>query len=276
MKLMLPIYMRKSRHLFPISQFVIDETKRYVKFPFENKATVVYPGPKTYFHPIEDVSVLENFRHRHKLPERFVLTVTRVDHPGLDNSTSFYPGKNVETTVRAFIKCRPNIPHSLVVHGRNVRNYLLHVGFKDAEFERIHFSEFIPNHEDMPTLFNLADLFVLASFYESYATPLVEAMACGCPSLASKTAAMPEITAGAALLADPYDPADFADKMELVLSNDDVRTNLRSRALQRARFFNWERAARLLIDVMTRVRQERPKTLSHVSEHACISREGKE
>jgi glycosyltransferase involved in cell wall biosynthesis len=254
MKLMLPIYMRKSRHLFPISQFVIDETRKYLKVPFENKTTVAYPAPKAYFCPIKDVSALENFRYRYKLPEKFILTITRVDHPGLDKSTSFFPGKNVETTIRAFMICQSNVPHSLVVAGRRVRDYLLHTGFKEADFERIHFTDFVP-HEELPKLFSLADLFVIPSFYESYAMALVEAMACGCPIIASQTGACPEITAGAALLADPNDPADFSDKIQLVLTNKELRMDLRAKSLERTAFFSGEQAARLVLDAMGQVVQ---------------------
>jgi hypothetical protein len=95
MKLMLPIYMRKSRHLFPISQFVIDETRKYLKVPFENKTTVVYPAPKAFFHPIKDVSALENFRYRYKLPEKFILTITRVDHPGPNSLHRFRASRRI-------------------------------------------------------------------------------------------------------------------------------------------------------------------------------------
>jgi len=254
MKLMLPVYIRKSKHLFPISQFVVDENKKYIKLPLNN-TTVVYPAPKPYFKLIKDPAILEGFRTQYHLPGKFILSVTRVDHPGLDKSTSFFPGKNVETTVRAFIHCRNNIPHKLVLAGRRVYEYLLHTGFEKSDLKGIHFTDFVP-HEELPKLFNLASLFIIPSFYESYALALVEAMSCGCPVIASQTGACPEISAGAALLADPNEPVDFAKQIRRVLSNQDLQLELRSKSLERAAYFNWERTAKLTVDKMNDVIQD--------------------
>jgi glycosyltransferase involved in cell wall biosynthesis len=251
MRLMFPLYCRKTSHFFAISDFVIGENRKYLGLPFDN-ATVTYPAPKEYFKPIEDLAALERFRLEYDLPRRFIVSVTRVDHPGLDGSTSFFPGKNVETTVRAFMMCRDHIPHKLVIAGRRVREYLLHLGFTDSDLEDIHFTDFVP-HEQVPMLYNLAELFILPSFYESYAMTFVEAMSCGCPAIAAQTGACPEISGGAALLADPYDPADFADKMMRVLKNNDVRQQLKSKSLKRAADFKWKRTAGILLEELTRV-----------------------
>lgn len=251
MKLMLPTYIRKSRHLFPISRFVVDECKKYIKHTFEN-ATVVYPAPKDYIHRIEDQAVLAETKARYQLPDRFILSVTRVDHPGLDDSNSFFPGKNVETTVRAYMAIRERIPHRLVIGGRRVREFLLHIGLNEQDIEGILFMDFIP-HTELASFLSLADLFVIPSFYESYAMSLVEAMKCGCPIVASKTGACPEITAGAALLADPYSPEDFAEKMQTVLADEHLGKELQEKGRQRADFFQWQRSARLVIEQLEKI-----------------------
>jgi glycosyltransferase involved in cell wall biosynthesis len=255
-KMMLPLYVRKSRHLFPISQFVVDECRKYIPHSFDN-ATVVYPAPKGYMRRVEDRALLRKTRAKYGLPRRFILSVTRVDHPGLDNSHSFFPGKNVETTVRAFMRIREAIPHDLVIGGRRVEEFLLHRGFTHEDLVRIHFMDFIP-HEDLPAFLTLADLFVLPSFYESYAMSLVEAMACGCPAVVSRTGACPEITAGAALMADPHSSDDFSEKMLLVLKNNELHARLRRKALKRASFFDWSESARTVLDTIHRVVDEAP------------------
>jgi len=251
MKLMLPLYVRRAAHLFPISQFVVAENRKYIRFPLE-KATVAYPAPMEYFRPITDRSVLDELRVRLALPERFILSVTRVDHPGLTASRSFFPGKNVEMAVRAYQRCREQVPHRLVIAGRRVKEYLLSTGFSEQDLEGIVFIGFLA-HEEIPKLLSLADVFVLPSFYESYAMALVEAMACGCPVVASESGACPEITADAGLLANPSNPDDFAAQILRVLRDQRLAADLRARSLERAGFFNRGRAAWTVLQKMREV-----------------------
>jgi glycosyltransferase involved in cell wall biosynthesis len=245
-RLMLPLYIRKSAYLFPMSQFNLDETRKYVRFPRENM-TVTYPGVMKQFRPIKDSSALDSFRRKHGLPERYILGLARVGHPGLDGSKSFYLGKNVDTTVRAFIQCRDQIPHHLVLTGGHVREYLDHAGFSGTDYDRIHTVGLLP-YEDLPYVFNLADLVVIPSFYEGTSLTLMEAMACARPVVASQSGACPEVAGGATLLADPYDPSDFASKIIQVLTNDELRDTLSAKSLERSRVFTWERCARLTLE----------------------------
>jgi glycosyltransferase involved in cell wall biosynthesis len=254
MRLMLPIYIRKSAHLFPMSQFNLDETRKYIRFPAKN-VTVTLPAPHAHLRPIEDRGVLEEFRTRFRLPARFILSVTRVDHPGVEDSTSFYPGKNPHTTLRAFIRCRDKIEHDLVFAGRRVREYLIHAGFGEADFDRVHFTGFVPLNE-IAKLFNLAELVVIPSFYEGTSLTLMEAMACGCPVVASQGGACPETAGGAALLADPHDPSDFERKILQVLGDDALRKSLRAKSLARAAYFSWERTARLTLEGLERAARQ--------------------
>jgi len=249
MRAFLPLYCRKASHFFPWSHFTVAENRKHLGLPFTD-VTVTYAAPSPYFHPIDDRAALDAWRERHHLPERFVLVVTRVDHPGLDRSTSFYPGKNVETAARAFRLCRGRVPHQLVVAGRRVREYLVSRGWSEQNLEGIRFLGFVP-HEELPMLYNLAELFVLPSYYESFAMTMVEAMACGCPVVGSRTGASAEISAGAALLADPRDPADFSENMLAALEDETVRRELRRKGLERAAWFSWDRTARLTLQGLT-------------------------
>lgn len=250
MKATIPLYCRKSAALFPISNFVLSENRKYLRIP-KHKITIAYPAPNKHFRPIVDTAILKDFRGKYQLPDRFILSVTRVDHPGIEKSKSFFPGKNVETTVRAFGLCRKEIPHRLVIAGRRVRDYLFHMGFTSVDLEDVQFLDFIP-HEELPALYSLAELFILPSFYESYAQALVEAMSCGCPVIASQTGACPEITGQAAVLADPDNPEEFADKIRSVLKREGFRQELRTKGLERANFFNWDRTAKTILDALAR------------------------
>jgi len=248
---MLPLYCRKAKHFFPMAKFILEENRKYLGLPFEN-ATLTYPAPQDHLTPIDNPEVLDQFRTKYQLPEKFILAVTRVDHPGLDKSISFYPGKNPQTTLSAFMLCRKSIPHSLVIAGRRVRDYFLYIGFSEADFERVHFVNFVP-FEELAILYSLAELFVHPPFYEGFGFALLGAMACGCPAVVSKTGTCPEVVADTAFLADPHDPADVANKILLILNNDAIRQELKKKAMKRAATFTWEKAARLTLKGLTRV-----------------------
>ena len=73
-------------------------------------------------------------------------------------------------------------------------------------------------------------------------------MTCGCPILTSNIGASPEIVGDAALMANPRNPSDLAEKMLMILTDDKLRAKLHEAALRRAEFFSWERTARKVLE----------------------------
>jgi glycosyltransferase involved in cell wall biosynthesis len=96
---------------------------------------------------------------------------------------------------------------------------------------------------DLPALYGGALAFAFPSLWEGFGLPVLEAMAAGTPVVASNRGALPEITAGAALLAAP-EPAPFAEALGTVLGDPALRERLRGAGLARAAAFSWERTAR--------------------------------
>jgi glycosyltransferase involved in cell wall biosynthesis len=242
-KFLLPFYCRKADQLFPMSQFNLEESRKYLRLPLSN-AVVTYTCPGVHMRPITDATALQEFRNTWALPERFILAVTRVDHPGLDGfqKKGFYPGKNPETILRAFIRLRDRIPHHLVFAGRRVREYMVALGFTEADFERVLFITFVP-YEELPKLYNTAELSVVSAYYDGCSTVMLESMACGCPVVSSETGACPEIGGGASLHANPYDPADFAAKIRRLATDPELQRELGRRSIERAASFSWEQQA---------------------------------
>ena len=99
--------------------------------------------------------------------------------------------------------------------------------------------------------------FVFPSTIESFGMPLVEAMACGAPVIASNTTAMPEITGGAALLCDPAEPRDIAAAILRLLGDAALRQSLSERALTRAKAFSWTDCARRTAAVLREAATDR-------------------
>jgi glycosyltransferase involved in cell wall biosynthesis len=96
---------------------------------------------------------------------------------------------------------------------------------------------------DLPALYGGALAFAFPSLWEGFGLPALEAMAAGAPVVASNRGALPEVTAGAALLVDPA-PGPLAEALERLLAEPALRERLRLAGLARAAEFSWERTAR--------------------------------
>jgi glycosyltransferase involved in cell wall biosynthesis len=98
-----------------------------------------------------------------------------------------------------------------------------------------------------------AEALVLPSQYEGFGLPPLEAMACGRPTIVSRAGSLPEVCGDAALYFDPLDPASISHAILRVLKEPALRETLRSRGLERARCFTWERSARTTLAVLEKV-----------------------
>jgi glycosyltransferase involved in cell wall biosynthesis len=97
---------------------------------------------------------------------------------------------------------------------------------------------------DLPALYAGAAAFAMPSLYEGFGLPCVEAMAAGTPVVAADRAALPEACGGAALLADPDDPAAFSAALRRAAGPE--RDRLAAAGRDRAADLTWERTAEQL------------------------------
>ncbi|HKZ70563.1 MAG TPA: glycosyltransferase, partial [Anaerolineales bacterium] len=84
------------------------------------------------------------------------------------------------------------------------------------------------------------------SLYEGFGLPLLEAMACGTPTLTSNVSCLPEVAAGASVLVDPYSVESIAQGLKQVSAGRDEWI---ARGFARAAQFRWDDVARKLIDL---------------------------
>ncbi len=247
-RLMLPLYCRKASGLLAISQATLDELARHMRTRLPASG-VTYAGVGPEFKPNGDLREQMRFREEYHLPERFILTVARVLHTG-HRGLPDYPGGNNERLLRAYRAYRQLAPHPLplVVAGREVERYLRSRGFSDADLEGVHFIGFVPN-ERLPAAYQLADCFVLATLFESFGLPILEALASGCPAIVPVTGAAPEVAGSAARLIDPHDESDISAALLEVTGSDELRARMAAAGLERARAFSWQQAAESVLRV---------------------------
>jgi glycosyltransferase involved in cell wall biosynthesis len=103
--------------------------------------------------------------------------------------------------------------------------------------------------EDLPDLYRGAVFFVFPSLYEGFGLPVLEAMGCGVPVIASNISAIPEVAGKAALLIDPHNVEELAAAMGELLHNEALRERLRRQGLVQAQCFSWETTAQKTLDL---------------------------
>ena len=197
----------------------------------------VYPGVEPRFRPIDDARELERVRHKYDLPRRFILSVGTIQ-----------PRKNYGGRIEAFARLRARDVSLAIVGGRGWLYEGIFQKVHDLHLqERVLFPGFVDD-ADLPTLYNLAEVFVLPSLCEGFGLPLLEAMACGTPVVAANNSSLPEAVGEAGLLVDAHDTEALCDALARLLDDAALRQTLIQRGRSQAARFTWARAARALLE----------------------------
>lgn len=238
-KTVYPQYLKRASLIVAVSQRAREDVIERVRLNPE-KVRVAYLAADPVFRPIEDRETLAKIQAKYRLPGRFVLFVGHI-----------YPGKNFTRLLRAFAAVRQSLDVSLVVAGGRRWKYEDDL----AELDRlglapyVHFAGHV-GHDDLVAFYNLAQLTVFPSHYESFGLINVEANACGCPLVTSRTGGSPEAAGDAAIYVDPTDTEEIADALVRGISDQALRNSLIAKGLVNARRFSWARTARETLDAL--------------------------
>jgi glycosyltransferase involved in cell wall biosynthesis len=201
------------------------------------RLSVVYNGlDHARFTPDGHTEAMTTIAQRHDLHPPFFLYVARLEHPG----------KNHARLIAAFnaFKTQWPSPWQLVLcggdwHGAEVIHELVRQSPFAPDIRTI---GFVPDAE-LPTWYRAASVFVYPSLFEGFGLPPIEAMACGCPVLASTCGAVSEVCAGAAATTDPLNVYELTQQLARLAQNEALRKQLRAAGLARAQEFDWRRTA---------------------------------
>jgi glycosyltransferase involved in cell wall biosynthesis len=208
------------------------------------RVEVVYPAVDRHFRVIEDQAALQAVRDRYNLHFPFIL-----------NQNVIEPRKNIPRLIEAFARLKRDlgIAHRLVIGGG--LGWLYEPVFQAVEdfnvADSVVFLGYVPD-EDLPALYNLAELFVYPTLYEGFGIPAVEAMACGTPVVTSNTSSLPEAVGDAGLMVRPTDVDGLAEAIAQVLTNPTLREDLSRRGLERAGTFSWKASAEKVLGIYRR------------------------
>ncbi len=215
----------------------------------EQKIRVVYLSPSESFHPVVDKKTLTRVQKKYDLPEKFILYVGDVNW-----------NKNIHGLLHAFsrvIKIRPQT--SLVLVGKQFHNerlseiVRLNKLIRDLKLMGNIYRPGYVDDNDLPSMYSLASVYTQPSFAEGFGFPVLEAMACGCPVVASNASSLKEI-AGPSLLVNPSDTASMSAGIITVLEKtSSEREAIIKNGFDWVKRFSWQKVARETVAVYERV-----------------------
>jgi glycosyltransferase involved in cell wall biosynthesis len=241
---LLPFSLKKAHKIIAISKNTKQDIMSLLKIP-EEKIVVIHLAVGKEFRPIVDIDKIASIKKKYNTGDKFILDVGTLE-----------PRKNLPFLVKAFdlaIK-KGKIEHNLVLTGK--KGWYYEDLFNLIQELHLENRVILPGYvsdEDLPVLYNAADLFCFPSLYEGFGLTPLEAMASGTPVIAAKNSSIPEVVGDAGILLATKEETLWAENIIKVLSNPKILTDLRNRGLKRAQKFSWEKTARETIKIYNEV-----------------------
>ena len=228
----------QADHVIAISEATKRDAMRYLQIP-EQRITVVYGAADERFkhYSAEQIKpTLERYQLQHG---SYILSIGTVE-----------PRKNYVRLIEAYAllrhKLQPNVapvPPLIIAGGFGwLYEDILATPEKLGVGQHVRFLGKVPD-ADLVSLLNGATAFVYPSLYEGFGLPVLEALACGTPTIASNSTSLPEVMGDAGLYCDPYDAGSIAQRIAELLNNPAYAAQLGRAGLARAGVFSWQRAA---------------------------------
>jgi len=226
--------LKRAEKVITISEYSRQDIVRHFGLA-PTKVAVTYLAAGPQYHPVPEAEAKPRLFQRFGLAGPYILFVGRLD-----------ARKNISLLITAFdiLKQTRKVPHRLVLAGKSGYEpiALLDVAARTHSAADIQFLGPVPD-SDLPALYSLADVFVFPSLYEGFGLPCLEAMACGCPVVTSRAAALPEILGDAGRFVHPLNGEELAAAMDETLSNPSLAEKMKRRGLDRAGAFSWTETA---------------------------------
>lgn len=207
------------------------------------------------FRVIQNQEEIDRVLKKYKIRKPYLLFVGRVETK-----------KGVKYLFEAYLKLNKSndLKLNLVLVGKP--GY----GYKEIKDLKLKIKNLIEigyiDQKDLVYLYNGAEIFIFPSLYEGFGLPILEAMACGIPVIASDLEPIREILVGkyhdreklgtenfaqmSAVLVPPENPEILAEKIKEVLENQELRQKMISKGLERVKNFSWQKCARETLKVL--------------------------
>lgn len=225
----------RAKKIITISEYSKQDIMRFYGFSSE-KIEVAYPGydKNNYTSPIQNSKLADEINHTYGIHQEYILFVGTIQ-----------PRKNIVRLVEGFETIKRKSEKykklQLVIVGK--KGWLW-----ESIIERINKSPFYKDiivlyfiqDRELAALYHHAKCFILPSLHEGFGIPVIEAMACGCPVVASNVSSLPEIVKDAGILIDPGNTEALADAILEAGYNESRRAILIKKGFENLKRFSME------------------------------------
>jgi glycosyltransferase involved in cell wall biosynthesis len=242
LKVMNRLVLKNSKIIITPSEFTRQELRRLYNYDVSRVKVVPHGYDKNIFKKMELAEEEKNnFLAKFNITKPFYLSVGRLEEK-----------KNTANIVRAFDLIKKEVDAAMVLAGTPRRGFDEVKKAIDASPNR---KDIITpgwvGSEDVAHLYNLAEAFIFPSLYEGFGLPVLDAMACGCPVIASKGNSLEEVGGDAAVYVSADKPREIAEKISKILSDRILRQKMSENGLVWVKNFSWEKTARLTWAVLS-------------------------
>lgn len=191
---------------------------KYYKVESE-KIEVVYQSCDDAFFETQEAAKRDTVSKKYKLPKEYILCVGTIQER-----------KNQKQILEALKLSKNKIPLVLIGSGKKYKEEI--ISFAKKNNLELHIPEKFVKNEDLPTVYQMAKLFVFPGLYEGFGIPVLEAMASKIPVITSLNTSMAEIIQNSDCLINPLSTEELAEKIDFFLETD--TTQLVAKAYTRA------------------------------------------
>src|SRR3990167_45276 len=211
-----------------------------LSFP-QDKIHVIYLAASSNFNPITDENTLFSVSKKYNLPKKFVLYVGDVNW----NKNILNLLEAVKIAKVKLVMVGKALTDDSLTQVKEIDRIIKKLGLQKQVIKTGYVSE-----NDLISIYNLASLTILPSFYEGFGLPVLESMACSTPVVCSNVASLSEITNNSAIFCDPADPNNIARNITRVLNlSKKQRQNLSQKLVKHASKFSWQKEAKETVNV---------------------------
>ncbi len=240
------IYIRKARHacncadrIIAISRQTRSDIQEFLGTS-PDKIDVVYQGCDPVFYSPVDESRKKQLAGKYGLPSTYLLYVGTIE-----------PRKNLLKVIQALQMDSLDIP--LIVIGR-VTPYVEKVMqfIRAHSMDHVRFLKDVPN-EDLPGIYQMADIFIYPSLFEGFGIPILEALASRTPVITTKGSCFPEAGGENSVYVDPGNPEELSANIRKLLNDSKLKEIMRTAGFEHALRFREEIIADNIMEVYRKV-----------------------